>query len=76
MRILIVDNSNTRTKFALASGDELLDWHAIVPTPEISPDSLRVALKANAPIQEMKKQPPDHISTDEIPAQTTKLPLD
>jgi len=45
MRILIVDNSNTRTKFALASRDELLDWRAIVPTPEISTDSLREALK-------------------------------
>ena len=45
MRILIVDNSNTRTKFALASRDELLDWRAIVPTPEISTDSLHEALK-------------------------------
>ena len=45
MRTLLVDNSNTRTKFALASQDELLDWRAIIPTPEISPESLKNALK-------------------------------
>ncbi|MCP5534798.1 MAG: type III pantothenate kinase [Akkermansiaceae bacterium] len=45
MRILIVDNSNTRTKFALASPGELLPWRAIIPTPEISPESLGKALK-------------------------------
>jgi type III pantothenate kinase len=45
MRTLLVDNSNTRTKFALANQDELLDWRAIIPTPEISPESLKNALK-------------------------------
>lgn len=44
MRILLVDNSNTRTKFALASRDELLDWRAIIPTPDISRASLSKAL--------------------------------
>ena len=44
MRILIVDNSNTRTKFALASRDELLPWRTIIPTPEISPETLSQAL--------------------------------
>jgi len=44
MRTLIVDNSNTRTKFALADDGELLPWRTIIPTPEISPDSLEQAL--------------------------------
>ena len=44
MRILTVDNSNTRTKFALASQDEVLSWRAIIPTPEIAPESLSQAL--------------------------------
>ena len=44
MRILIVDNSNTRTKFALADGDQLDPWRAIIPTPEISPKSLEECL--------------------------------
>ncbi|MBT8036246.1 MAG: type III pantothenate kinase [Verrucomicrobiae bacterium] len=45
MHTLLVDNSNTRTKFALASRDELLPWRAIIPTPDISPESLAQALK-------------------------------
>ena len=44
MRILIVDNPNTRTKFALADGDQLDPWRAIIPTPEISPKSLEECL--------------------------------
>ena len=44
MRILIVDNSNTRTKFALADGHQLDPWRAIIPTPEISPKSLEECL--------------------------------
>ena len=44
MRILIVDNSNTRTKFALADGNQLDPWRAIIPTPEISPKSLEECL--------------------------------
>jgi type III pantothenate kinase len=44
MRTLIVDNSNTRTKFALADGDQLDPWRAIIPTPEISPKSLEACL--------------------------------
>jgi type III pantothenate kinase len=44
MRTLIVDNSNTRTKLALANGDRLESWRAIIPTPEISPQSLADAL--------------------------------
>jgi len=45
MRILLVDNSNTRTKFALANRDELLEWRGIIPTPDISPESLSDTLK-------------------------------
>ena len=44
MRILIVDNSNTRTKCALADGNQLDPWRAIIPTPEISPKSLEECL--------------------------------
>ena len=44
MRTLIVDNSNTRTKFALADGDQLDPWRAIIATPEISPNSLEECL--------------------------------
>lgn len=45
MRILLVDNSNTRTKFAMADGDTLLDWRAVIPTSEISPDTLKDSLQ-------------------------------
>jgi len=45
MRTLIVDNSNTRTKFALADDDALLDWRAVVATAEISPATLTEALQ-------------------------------
>lgn len=44
MRTLLVDNSNTRTKFALSDGDQLLDWRAVVTTAEISPETLADAL--------------------------------
>ncbi|MGB0775575.1 MAG: type III pantothenate kinase [Akkermansiaceae bacterium] len=41
--ILLIDNSNTRTKFALAESGEsggLLDWQAIIPTAEVSEKTL------------------------------------
>ena len=44
MRTLIVDNSNTRTKFALAVGNDIEPWRAMIPTPDISSDSLDQAL--------------------------------
>ncbi len=40
MAWLLIDNSNTRTKFALGDADGLLPWRAILPTAEISPASL------------------------------------
>ncbi len=46
MRTLLIDNSNTRTKFALADTEKLLDWRAIIPTPEISTESLSKTLNA------------------------------
>lgn len=45
MRSLLVDNSNTRTKFALADGDQLVDWRAAITTAEVSPKNLSEALK-------------------------------
>ena len=41
---LLIDNSNTRTKFALADGETLSDWRVVVPTAELSPDSIDQAL--------------------------------
>ncbi len=40
MAWLLIDNSNTRTKFALGDADHLLPWRGVIATPEISPDSL------------------------------------
>ncbi|BDS06365.1 type III pantothenate kinase [Oceaniferula spumae] len=40
MRLLLIDNSNTRTKFALASREKLEDWRTTINTPEISVGSL------------------------------------
>jgi type III pantothenate kinase len=37
---LLIDNSNTRTKFALGDADGLLPWRGVLPTPEISSKSL------------------------------------
>ncbi len=44
MRTLIVDNSNTRTKFALADGDKISPWRSTIATPDISEASLESAL--------------------------------
>ena len=40
MRFLLIDNSNTRTKFAIGNSDGLDNWLARVPTKEISPTVL------------------------------------
>jgi type III pantothenate kinase len=37
---LLVDNSNTRTKFALTAADQLLPWRDMLPTADVSPESL------------------------------------
>lgn len=40
MRFLLIDNSNTRTKFTTGNSDGLDNWIARVPTKEISPTVL------------------------------------
>ncbi|MFC5051578.1 type III pantothenate kinase [Rubritalea spongiae] len=45
MQYLLIDNSNTRTKFALGSNQCLGKTISIIPTSEISPSSLDSALK-------------------------------
>lgn len=42
---LLVDNSNTRTKFALADGDALLPERRVLPTAEITPHALQRTLE-------------------------------
>ncbi len=44
MRFLLIDNSNTRTKFMIGTEVELLPWIAFIDTPEISPDSISKVL--------------------------------
>jgi len=40
MAWLLIDNSNTRTKFALGDADGLLPWRGTLATPEISAETL------------------------------------
>lgn len=40
MAWLLVDNSNTRTKFALGDAERLLDWRGVLPTAGVSPEAL------------------------------------
>ncbi len=42
---LLIDNSNTRTKFALDLDGELSTWRAVIPTAEVSTATLRKALE-------------------------------
>jgi type III pantothenate kinase len=44
MRFLLVDNSNTRTKFATATAEELGDWTTIIPTEAVSEKTLAQSL--------------------------------
>lgn len=44
MAWLLVDNSNSRTKFALGDADVLRPWRAVIPTPEISAGTLAATL--------------------------------
>lgn len=41
---LLIDNSNTRTKFALGNSEKLLEWRGVIPTSEISKESLEYLL--------------------------------
>lgn len=45
MRYLLIDNSNTRTKLALADENSLLPVRAMIPTREVNGESLRCALQ-------------------------------
>ncbi len=45
MSWLLIDNSNTRTKFALATADGLLAWRAVMLTQEISESTLSHVLE-------------------------------
>ena len=40
MSWLLVDNSNTRTKFALGDAEGLGAWRGVLPTAEVCPESL------------------------------------
>ena len=42
---LLVDNSNTRTKFMRARGEELLPGLKMLPTAELTPEKLRLLLQ-------------------------------
>lgn len=44
MAWLLIDNSNSRTKFALGDAERILDWRAVIPTPELSHASLAETL--------------------------------
>jgi type III pantothenate kinase len=44
MNWLLIDNSNTRTKFALGNADAILPWREILPTPDVSPECLAALL--------------------------------
>jgi type III pantothenate kinase len=45
MAWLLIDNSNTRTKFALGDADRLLPWRGVLGTSEISGETLDALLK-------------------------------
>ncbi|MGC4015727.1 MAG: type III pantothenate kinase [Luteolibacter sp.] len=45
MAWLLVDNSNTRTKFALGDASGLLEWRGTLATPDISPETLAELLE-------------------------------
>ncbi len=45
---LLIDNSNTRTKFALGDDARLGAWHAWLPTNDISPETLDATLSGIA----------------------------
>ncbi len=45
MAWLLIDNSNTRTKFALGDANGLLDWRGVIPTPEVSHETLNHLLE-------------------------------
>lgn len=45
MAWLLVDNSNTRTKFALGDAEGLREWRGTLPTADVSPETLSPLLE-------------------------------
>jgi type III pantothenate kinase len=45
MAWLLIDNSNTRTKLALGNAHQLLEWRSVIPTTDVSIESLRSLLQ-------------------------------
>jgi type III pantothenate kinase len=45
MAWLLIDNSNTRTKFALGDAERLGDWREVLPTAEVSLESLEEVVR-------------------------------
>lgn len=45
MAWLLIDNSNTRTKFALGDSNQLLPWRGVLPTPDVSRETLEHLLE-------------------------------
>lgn len=45
MAWLLIDNSNTRTKFALGDSIRLLSWRGVLPTPDVSQSNLEQLLE-------------------------------
>lgn len=41
---LLIDNSNTRTKFALGNGRQILAWRGVIPTRDVSAETLAALL--------------------------------
>ena len=44
MNWLLIDNSNTRTKFALGNADRLLLWRGVIPTAELSHERVELLI--------------------------------
>jgi len=40
MSLLLIDNSNSRTKFALSDGEELDDWRGAIETSALTPETI------------------------------------
>ena len=51
---LLIDNSNTRTKFALTKDGVILPWRAVIPTNEVSSESIRL-LQDQLPLKEINQ---------------------
>lgn len=83
MAWLLIDNSNSRTKFRLADADGLLDWAAIIPTRDLAAESIQrvmegidfsgVVVASVVPVKEQllrqifEKEKPYHRLTHESP---------